>query len=138
MRRNEAQAVERQKDCADGLVRNCKESLDDFELLPGHLIAAEESLDQAEARFREGAFAPFWDCIEQAVQELGGFDTRVQSITSRLTTYDTLVKQYEGQPPQFPIDRDRVATPGRQRKNGGATEVDSLQGSMQLRIRHNL
>ena len=103
------QAAQRQKDYADSLVRNCKESLDDFELLPGHLIAAEESLDQAEARFREGAFAPFWDSIEQAVQQLGGFDTRVQSITSRLTAYDTLVKQYEGQPPQFPIDRDCVA-----------------------------
>jgi len=103
------QAAERQSDYAASLVRNCKESRDDFELLPGHLIAAEESLDQAEASFREGAFAPFWDSIEQAVQELGGFDTRVQSIASRLTTYDTLVKQYEGQPPQFPIDRDGVA-----------------------------
>jgi len=103
------QAAERQKDYADSLGRNCKESRDDFELLPGHLMAAEESLDQAEARFREGAFAPFWDSIEQAVQGLGGFDTRVQSIASRLTTYDTLVKQYEGQPPQFPIDRDGVA-----------------------------
>jgi hypothetical protein len=100
------QAAGRQKNCADSLVRNCKESLDDFELLPGHLIAAEESLDQAESRFREGAFAPFWDSIEQAVKELGGFDTRVQSINSRLTAYDTLVKQYEGQPPQFPIDRE--------------------------------
>ena len=103
------QAAERQKDYADSLGRNCKESRDDFELLPGHLMAAEESLDQAEAGFREGAFAPFWDSIEQAVQGLGGFDTRVQSIASRLTTYDTLVKQYEGQPPQFPIDRDGVA-----------------------------
>ncbi len=102
-------AAERQRDYADGLVRNCKESLNDFELLPGHLMAAEQSLDQAEARFREGAFAPFWDCIEQAVQELGGFDTRVQSITSRRATYDTLVKQYEGQPPRFPVDRDCVA-----------------------------
>jgi hypothetical protein len=103
------QAAERQQDYAGRLVRNCKESLDDLELLPGHLMAAEKSLDQAEARFREGAFAPFWDSIEQAVQALGGFDTRVQSITSRLSTYDTLVKQYEGQPPQFPIDRDGVA-----------------------------
>ena len=103
------QAAERQKDYADSLVRNCKESLDEFELLPGHLMAAEESLNQAEASFREGAFAPFWDSIEEAVQELGSFDTRVQSITSRLTTYDTLVKQYEGQPPQSPIDGDGVA-----------------------------
>ena len=34
---------------------------------------------------------------------------RVQSITSRAATYDALVRQYEGQPPQFPIDRDSVA-----------------------------
>ena len=104
------QAAERQKDYADSLVRNCKESRDDFELLPGHLMAAEASLDQAETGFRDGAFAPFWDSIEQAVQALGGFDMRVQSIMSRLTTYDTLVRKYEGQPPEFPIDRDRVAT----------------------------
>jgi chemotaxis protein histidine kinase CheA len=106
------QAAGRQEEYADSLVRICKESLDDFELLPGHLIAAEEFLDQAEARFREGAFAPFWDSIEQAVQELGGFDARVQSIKSRLTTYETLVKQYEGQPPQFPVDRDGVSNLG--------------------------
>ncbi len=105
-----SQTAERQKDCEDNLVRNCNESLDDFELLPGHLMAAEKSLDQAEAGFHDGAFAPFWDSIEQAVKELGGFDTRVQSITHRLAAYDTLVEQYEGQPPQFPIDRDRVAT----------------------------
>jgi len=103
------QAAGRQEGYADSLVRNCKESLDDFELLPGHLIAAEEFLDEAEARFREGAFAPFWDSIEQAVQALGSFDARVQSIKSRLTTYDTLVRQYEGQPPQFPVDRDCVS-----------------------------
>ena len=103
------QVAERQKNYADSLADNCKESLDDFELLPGHLAAAEESLDQAEARFREGAFAPFWDSIEQAVQELGSFDVRVQSTTSRAATYGALVKQYAGQPPQFPIDRDSVA-----------------------------
>ncbi len=104
------QAAERQKVFADSLARNCKESLDDFELLPGHLTAAEASLDEAEARFREEAFARFWDSIEKAVQELGGFDARVQAITSRLTAYDALVKQYEGQPPQFSIDRDGVAS----------------------------
>jgi len=104
------QAAARQKDCAGSLERSCKESLDDFDLLPRHLMAAEKSLDQAEVAFRDGAFAPFWDSIEQTVQALGGFDTRVQSITSRLATYDTMVKQYEGQPPQFPIGRDRVAT----------------------------
>lgn len=103
------QATERQKDDAASLEGNCKDLLDDFELLPGHLRAAEESLDHAEARFREGAFAPFWDSIEQALQELGGFDARLQSIASRLTTHDTLVKQYQGQPPQFPIDRDAAA-----------------------------
>jgi hypothetical protein len=103
------QAAERQKNCEASLVESCKESLDYVKRLPGDLAAAEESLDQAEARFREGAFAPFWDSIEQAVQELGGFDTRVQSITSRAASYDALVKQYEGQPPQFPIDGDSVA-----------------------------
>ena len=103
------QAAGRRQYYADSLVRNCKESLDDFALLPEHLIAAEEFLDQAEARFREGAFAPFWDSIEQAVKELGGFDTRVQSIKSRVTTCDALVEQYEGEPPQFPIDRNCVS-----------------------------
>jgi len=103
-----SQAAARQGDYAESLVRNCKESLGDFELLPGHLIAAEESLDQADARFCEGAFAAFWDSIERAVQELGAFDTRVRTLNGRFTTYNTLVKQYEGQPPQFPIGHDCV------------------------------
>jgi len=104
------QRAARQHDYRETLVRNCKESLDDFELLPRHLRAAEESLDQAEARFEEAAFAPFWDSIERAVRELVGFEARVRSLTSHLTTYDTLVKQYDGQPPQFPIDRERISS----------------------------
>ena len=67
------QAAERQKNYADSLADKCKESLDDFELLPGHLAVAEESLDQAEAGFREGAFAPFWDCHRAGGSGVGQF-----------------------------------------------------------------
>ena len=103
------QETERQEDYAASLVQNCQESRDNFEPLRRHLLAAEESLDEAETRFREGAFALFWDSIEQAVRELGNFDTRVQSITSRLIAYNALLKQPAGQPPQFFIDGDCVA-----------------------------
>ena len=101
------QAAERQE--AASLVQDGQESREDFEPLPGDLLAAEESLDEAETRFREGAFALFWDSIEQAVRELGDFDTRVQSITSRFIAYNALIKQDEGQPPEFPIDGDYIA-----------------------------
>lgn len=79
-----------------------------FEVLPSHLMTTEELLDQADADFEEGAFAPFWDSVEQAAMQLGRFDDGVRTITTNAQRHSAVAKSYEGTPPPFPIVLDSV------------------------------
>lgn len=90
------------------LVKVSDGSLQTFEVLPKNLIEAESILDQAEQDFKEEAFAPFWDSIEQATLRLGRFDGGVASINHNLKRYRELSKVYEAKPPRFPIVIDSV------------------------------
>lgn len=92
--------------------RLCTQSLDLFESLPRHLSFAEKYLDQAEADFADGAFAPFWDSIESAAKELSHFVNVVHSINHNSSRYTELVNKYESTPPQFPLARQSVAKLG--------------------------
>lgn len=78
-------------------------SLNLFETMPTNLSAAEQCLDQAELDFADGAFAPFWDCIERATKELGQFDESAQQIKNNASQYTQLVPKYERTPPRFPL-----------------------------------
>jgi hypothetical protein len=86
-----------------------EQSLVLFETMPGHLHSAEEYLDQAEGEFADRAFAPFWDCIENAAQLLGRFDEGVRQIKGNSSQYGTLIQKYENTPPRFPLARESVA-----------------------------
>lgn len=90
------------------LVRLTDTSLQTFEALPGHLLQAESLLDQAEQDFKEGAFAPFWDSIEQATLRLGNFNGSIASINHNLEEHGELSKLYDKKPPRFPIGIDSV------------------------------
>ncbi len=79
-----------------------------FEAMPKHLMSTEELLDQAEADFEEGAFAPFWDSVEHAAMQLGHFDESVRTITTNATQHTDVAERYEGKPPPFPIILDSV------------------------------
>jgi hypothetical protein len=83
-----------------------------FELLPKHLIAAEQHLDQAEIDFAEGAFAPFWDSIEKTAKTLGCFDEGVHHIKENTSRYTYLIKKYENTPPDFSLAPESVAKLG--------------------------
>lgn len=85
-----------------------EESLVIFESLPNHLRFSEEYLDQAEAEFADGTFAPFWDCIENAAKALGRFDAGIRQIGRNSSEYDTLIQKYEGAPPRFPLAHESV------------------------------
>ena len=90
------------------LVKVSDGSLQTFEALPNTLLDAESLLDQAEHDFKEGAFAPFWDSIEQATLRLGRFDNGVASISHNLKRHGDLSKLYEAKAPRFPIVLDSV------------------------------
>jgi hypothetical protein len=79
-----------------------------FESMPEHLKSAEEYLNQAEFEFSEGAFAPFWDAIEEATNTLGYFDEGINNIIYNSSRYGDLVLDYEGVAPKFPLACESV------------------------------
>jgi uncharacterized protein YfcZ (UPF0381/DUF406 family) len=84
------------------------QSLGLFELLPQYLDSAEKELDQAEVDFADGAFAPFWDSIENAAKYLAHFNEGIQRIKSNATYYTELIGKYRDTPPQFPLARQSI------------------------------
>lgn len=94
------------------LIALSEQSISLFESLPKHLSVAENYLDQAEADFADGAFAPFWDSIENAAKELSHFVNGVHSINYNSSRYTEMVSKYESTPPQFPLARQSVAKLG--------------------------
>lgn len=90
------------------LVEVATTSLSLFERMPGHILTAEESLDQAERDFKEGVFSPFWDSIEKATMQLGAFDEGVRTITINSLEYTKLAKSFKARAPRFPIVEESV------------------------------
>ncbi len=86
-----------------------EQSLGIFESIPKQLQTAELQLDQAEIDFSEGVFAPFWDSVESAANSLGRFDEGIRSIGTNSAQYTGLIKQYELEPPGFPLSAQTVA-----------------------------
>ena len=86
-----------------------EESLGLFETIPEHLRNAEQHLDQAEIDFAEGTFAPFWDSVERAANTLGRFDEGIRHINDNSSRYTGLIRQYEREPPMFPLSPQTVA-----------------------------
>ncbi len=97
-------------------------SLTLFESMPEHLRATEAYLDQAEADFTEGAFAPFWDSVERAANALGGFDERIRQIGDNSSRYGELVKQFKSTAPRFPLAPEAIA-----KLSVGATSADRMK-----------
>ena len=84
------------------------QSLGLFEYTAQYLRDTESYLDQAEADFTEGVFAPFWDSIEMAVNTLGHFDKNVCQIKTDLSSYTELIDKYEDVPPEYPFSRQSI------------------------------
>ncbi len=78
-------------------------SIDIFESMPNLLSSAEEQLNQADLDYTDSAFAPFWDSVEKAAKALGYYDEGIEKINSNSSEYTGLVKQFEGNPPGFPL-----------------------------------
>lgn len=92
-----------QETCQSELIEISQLSLHTFENLPKHLLKAEALLNQAEADFNEGAFAPFWDSIEQATLSLGRFDGAVIHLNQDSKRFQNLANSLDSEPPRFPI-----------------------------------
>lgn len=112
-RAEEEYRIQRRREQQEGIYKQMvvlgEQSLGLFESMPKSLISAEKLLDQAQVDFADGAFAPFWDDIEKSAKRLGHFDEAIRSIGENSSRYTDMIKQYEGTPVAFPIDRRAVA-----------------------------
>lgn len=92
-----------------GMIVLGEHSIGLFESLPKLLASAEKHLDQAEVDFADGAFAPFWNSIEEAAKTLGSFDEGIHHIKDNLSKYSELIRKYDDTPPQFSLAPQSVA-----------------------------
>ena len=70
----------------------------------GHYIdSADSDLDAAEHEFNDGAFAPFWDAIERAVNNLSSFDHTTRELTGQAKHYYVSLRDRDHTFPQFPV-----------------------------------
>ena len=70
----------------------------------GHYIrSAEADLDTAEHDYSDGAFAPFWDAIECAANNLSCFDTTTRQLTDQARQYYTWLRDRNHTFPHFPV-----------------------------------
>jgi len=110
----EAQALDRarQSECREGLIRLSQNAIATLETLPRRLADAESFLDRAEADFAERAFAPFWDSIERATLQIGGFNDDVGRLAEMATRHTQLRREYRGESEPFPLTRSSAERAG--------------------------
>lgn len=72
--------------------------------LPNDIGNAESGLDDAEREFTEGAFAPFWDAIERAVNSLARFDFGVQQLLGQFNNCKHELRRLEVGPQTVQFD----------------------------------
>lgn len=71
--------------------------------IPNHIQNAEKNLDEAEFEFRERAFAPFWDAVENAINNLGRFYQSVDQIVVNSKTHAKLIAKFDGEKSTFSV-----------------------------------
>lgn len=74
--------------------RLCAKSCDKFSDIPQHLDSANNLLDQAQERFEDGAYSPFWESIERALTELGSFNAAIRTIHNSASSYRSNLESY--------------------------------------------
>jgi hypothetical protein len=63
--------------------------------ISSHVVTADRHLDAAEREFAEGAFAPFWDEIERAANELAAYKNEVEHLRRSVDVYKTEALELE-------------------------------------------
>jgi hypothetical protein len=94
------QAEERRHSEQRALANTLSNSLADcaktVAILPSWVQSAEKSLDHAEEEFADGAFAPFWDAVEEAANTLARFNNTIELLVDR-------AKRYKAEAPKLDI-----------------------------------
>jgi hypothetical protein len=68
-----------------------------------HSLAAEKFLDSADEEFVAGAFAPFWDQIEHAANELAAYKNAIEQLGKRIHLYQRESLELQDTPDAVPV-----------------------------------
>ena len=71
--------------------------------LPNLVRSAETTIDLAEQEFEDGAFAPFWDAVEQAANKLASFEATIQKLIQNSSFYTGEAPKLQTPPPPFQL-----------------------------------
>lgn len=71
--------------------------------LPRHLKKASALLQQADTEYRDNAFAPFWDAVENAARQLAAFNDKAKQLTQNAAAYYRGLEGRRHTFPTFPI-----------------------------------
>jgi hypothetical protein len=103
---------------ARSLAQRARETMEKFfkELssLPELLEDTDSFLLDAEEEFREKAYAPFWDNIEEAAMSLGEFNVGLTRLGAQATSYSRLLTGQIHNFPLLTIGADSLPNPARQ------------------------
>lgn len=64
-----------------------------FTRLPRLLRSADESIAAAEREFREQAYAPFWDKVEEGAVGLGSFNRTVKTMSDQVASFNRILQR---------------------------------------------
>lgn len=110
------QIAEREKQSSD-LTQRARNSRNSFygalKPLPDLLRAADSLMSQAEEEFQERAYAPFWDCVEQAAIKLGTFQSNLKKMEAEAASYSTILTGKIHNFPPLTIQQGSVPDPCR-------------------------
>jgi hypothetical protein len=87
----------------------CTNSVAALDRIPHRIVGAERSIDLAEVDYSDRAFAPFWDDIEAAAEELGEFGSEIRQLKANSDRYREISRNYQNTPPGFPVSNFSLA-----------------------------
>lgn len=94
-----------------GLARQYESSTKLATELPHNLSQASRWLQQAEIEYKDSAFSPFWDAVENAAKNLAAFNSKANQLSQNAVAY---YKQLNGRKhtfPTFPVSMRTVPDP---------------------------
>jgi hypothetical protein len=79
--------------------------------LPQTLQRASETARRAEKEYRENAFAPFGDAVEQVARDLDSFNQDAQRLSQNAQKYRVTIRNRQGKFPVFNLASDTLPNP---------------------------
>ena len=94
-----------------GLTRTYSSSTNLATELPQHLNQASGWLRQAETEFKDSAFSPFWDAVENSAQQLAAFNDKSKYLSQHAAEYYSKLDGRNHTFPAFPVKTDTIPNP---------------------------